>query len=348
MDEWQEVPAIWDAVRASVDKNGSYGQYILTGSSTPVNKGVFHSGAGRIVRLEMSTMSLYESGDSYGMVSLLDILENKNISAKNIENINIDMLAKIMVRGGWPQFINQKNDMPQMIIKSYISNIINDDMHRIDGRVRDMRKINMVLKSFARNESTLVTNQKILSDIKTYNDESISINTLEDYLDILRRLFLIDEIPSYSNNIRSSIRVGKLPKRHFVDQSIALALLDIDEEKLKNDFTIFGFMFESMCLRDLKIYANANDGEMFHYRDYNNDEIDAIIECKNKKMAIEIKLNANQIDQAANHLIKINNKLKEKNEKNKFDELVVVCGLEDYAYKREDGVYVVPITLLKN
>ena len=221
-------------------------------------------------------------------------------------------------------------------------------MQRIDGKVRDVRKINMVLKSLSRNESTLVTNQKILQDIKTYSDESISINTLEDYLDVLRRLFLLDEIPAYASGLRSNIRVGKLPKRHFVDYSLPLALLDIDENKLQNDLATYGFIFESLCLHDLKVYANVNDGKVYHYRDYSNNEIDAILEMDDKKIAIEIKLNSNQIDNAANHLININKKIFSKNENNGFHALCVICGMQDYAYKRDDGVYVVPITVLKD
>ena len=287
IDEWQEVPAIWDAVRFNVDKNGSNNQYVLTGSSTPKNKGVMHSGAGRIVRFAMDTMTLFETGDSNGEVSLLDIAQNKEISGRNRESISLDKLAKLLVRGGWPQLVNHNNEYPQLIIKSYISNIINDDMQRIDGKVRDVRKINMVLKSLSRNESTLVTNQKILQDIKTYSDESISVNTLEDYLDILRRLFLIDEIPAYASGLRSNIRVGKLPKRHFVDYSLPLALLDIDENKLLNDLVTYGFIFESLCLHDLKVYANVNDGKVYHYRDYSNNEIDAILEMGDKKIALK-------------------------------------------------------------
>ena len=348
IDEWQEVPAIWDAVRFNVDKNGSNNQYVLTGSSTPKNKGVMHSGAGRIVRFAMDTMTLFETGDSNGEVSLLDIAQNKEISGRNRESISLDKLAKLLVRGGWPQLVNHNNEYPQLIIKSYISNIINDDMQRIDGKVRDVRKINMVLKSLSRNESTLVTNQKILQDIKTYSDESISVNTLEDYLDILRRLFLIDEIPAYASGLRSNIRVGKLPKRHFVDYSLPLALLDIDENKLLNDLVTYGFIFESLCLHDLKVYANVNDGKVYHYRDYSNNEIDAILEMGDKKIAIEIKLNSNQIDNAANNLISINKKISSKNESMGFDAMCVICGMQDYAYKRDDGVYVVPITVLKN
>ena len=347
IDEWQEVPSIWDAVRFDVDKSYNNNQYVLTGSSTPKHKGVMHSGAGRIVRFVMDTMTLYETGDSNGEVSLKDIANNKKISGQNKENISIDKLAKLLVRGGWPQLVNSNNELPQLIIKSYISNIVNDDMQRIDGKSRDVKKINMVLKSLSRNESTLVTNQKILQDIKTYSDESISINTLEDYLDVLRRLFLIDEIPSYSSGLRSNIRVGKLPKRHLTDYSLALALLDIDENKLVNDLVTFGCMFESLCLHDLKVYVSVNDGKVYHYRDYNNSEIDAIVEMCKRRIAIEIKLNPNQIDNAAKNLISISKKIS-KNGSKEFDALCVICGIQDYAYKREDGVYVVPITVLKD
>ena len=171
---------------------------------------------------------------------------------------------------------------------------------------------------------------------------------MEDYLDILRRLFLIDEIPAYSSGLRSNIRVGKLPKRHLVDYSLALASLDISEKKMMDDLVTFGYIFESLCLHDLKVYAHINDGEIYHYRDYNNNEIDAIVEMDNRKVAIEIKLNANQIDNAAKSLISINKKISSKNDNKGFDALCIICGMQDYAYKREDGVYVVPITVLKN
>jgi len=347
IDEWQEATNLWDAIRIDVDKTGLKGQYILTGSSTPKRKGISHSGAGRFGKIQLRTMSLYESNDSSGLVSLKSICEGKKI-AKATGDVDLRHLAYLIIRGGWPANLNYTANEAKKVINEYIDLIINDDLYRLDGINRDKHKMKLLLKSLARNESTTVTNATLRKDIKEIDDEDIDTDTVASYLDALNRLFLIDNDEPFSTNIRSSVRVKQAEKRHFADPSIACALLNLTEEKLIKDLETFGFLFEAMVERDLKIYANSFDAKCYHYQDYLNREIDTVIELEDGNWcAFEIKLGVNAIDDAANNLIKIKNSIKE--EKGKEPSvLCVICGMSNAAYQRLDGVYVVPITALKN
>lgn len=347
IDEWQEVPPLWDAVRYRVDQTVEKGQFILTGSATPNHKGILHSGAGRIAKLRMRPMSLYESGDSTGEVSL-QALCNGEIKASMTGEVELLSLARYIVRGGWPG--NQETSMERigLLPSEYLSAVIDDDLYRMDGMKRDSQKMRLLLQSLARNESTTITNSKLKADIKSVDDEDINIETVQAYLDIFKRLFLTDNQPPFSPNVRSSIRVKQAEKRHFSDPSLACGLLKITPERLIGDLETFGFMFESLCERDLKIYAESFGATAFHYQDYNNAEIDTIIECADGTWhAFEIKLGANQIDKAAQNLLKIQKSINDTGGKGP-SVLCVICGLSHAAYQREDGVYVVPITALKN
>ncbi|NCD07226.1 MAG: ATP-binding protein [Spirochaetia bacterium] len=347
IDEWQEVPQLWDAVRFEVDKRSLKGQFILTGSATPTQKGVLHSAAGRIATLRMRPMSLFESKNSSGQISLENICNNefKNIM---VESPTLQKLISYIVRGGWPGSLNINEDNYSIISKEYIKAIINHDIYRLEGINRNTNKMYKLLKSLARNESTTVSINTLKKDIKEIDGDTIDNDTISSYLKIFERMFLVENQKPFSSNIRSSIRLKSLEKRHFVDPSLACALLDISESMLFNDLKTLGFLFESLCERDLRIYCESFGAKLYHYQDYDNDEIDAIIELDNGDyIAIEIKLGGNQIDEAAKSLIKIKNKLI--NKKLKAPKaLCVICGLSNAAYLRDDGVYIVPITALKN
>lgn len=348
VDEWQEVPALWDAVRHKVDQTGKKGQFILTGSATPNHKGIMHSGAGRIARIKMRPMSLYESGSSTGSVSLEDLCNNRMAPVMTGE-VNLTDLIEYIIKGGWPGNLNAPIEHAALLPIQYIDAIIDDDVYRIDGLKRNKVKMKLLLRSLARNEATTVTNTSLAKDMKEMDDTEIDKDTVAEYLDIFQRLFITDNQLPFSTNIRSSVRVKQAEKRHFCDPSLACALLNATPEMLINDLRTLGFLFEALCERDLKIYAESFGASLYHYQGYDGKEIDAVIELKNSDWcAFEIKLGANQIDDAAKNLLDINQKIKNDPKGKPAKVLCVICGLAGAAYKRPDGVYVVPITALKN
>ena len=347
IDEWQEVPPLWDAVRYTVDQRGKKGQFILTGSATPKRKGVLHSGAGRIGKLRMRPMSLYESGDSSGKVSLHELCEGKLTPAITGE-VDLRTLARLTVRGGWPGNLDIDDADISLLPGEYLDAVIDDDVNRVDETRRDIRKVRLLLRSLARNESTTATNRTLKNDIKEIDDEDIDVETVATYLDIFNRLFLTDNQQPYSTKLRSSVRVKQAEKRHFCDPSLACALLKVTPERLIGDLATFGFLFEALCERDLKIYAESFGATLYHYQDYAGNEIDAIIELPDGSWCgIEIKLGANKIEEAAKNLIHIRDEIV-KDEGKAPSALIVLCGLSNAAYQRPDGVYVVPLTALKN
>ncbi len=348
IDEWQEVPSLWDAVRFEVDKRGQKGQFILTGSSTPMKKGVLHSGAGRIVRLRMNTMSLYESGDSTGQVSLKELCDNR-LSNQMIGEKSILDLATFIVRGGWPQNIDVPSAKCHLMPKAYIETLIHEDIQKLDDSVEyDERKFELLLKSLARNESTTAYDATLLNDVIQNDSESIGRNTIVKYLDVMKRLFILNNQEPYAPSLRSSLRVKQNEKRHFSDPAMACALLNITPSKLLGDMHTFGFLFEALVERDLAVYAQAFGGKLFHYQDYKDNEIDAVIELEDGRWCgIEIKLGSNQIEEAAANLKRINASLIASGNEG-AQSLIVIVGLGNAAYKREDGVLVVPICGLKD
>ena len=347
IDEWQEVPSLWDAIRYTVDQRGQTGQFILTGSATPKRKGILHSGAGRIGKLRMSPMSLYESGDSSGQVSLQDLCVGK-LSPNITGEVDLRTLAKLIVRGGWPGNLKTDEKEISLLPMEYLNAVIDDDVNRIDGIKRDSRKVRLLLRSLARNESTTVTNKTLKNDIKEIDDEDIDVETVATYLDIFSRLFLTDNQPPFSTKLRSSVRVKQAEKRHFSDPSLACALLRATPERLIGNLETFGFLFEALCERDLKIYAQTFDAKVYHYQDYAGNEMDAVIEMPDGNWCgIEIKLGANKIEEAASNLIRIRDEIN-KDGGRAPSALIVICGLSNAAYQRQDGVFVVPLTALKN
>nr|MCR4661885.1 DUF4143 domain-containing protein [Clostridia bacterium] len=345
---WQEVPSIWDATRAEVDKRGQKGQIILTGSSTPKRKGILHSGTGRIVKLRMNTMSLYESGDSSGKISLKDLC-NGNIYAQLLEDISLENIAYYVVRGGWPGNISVDAKKSCLMPRAYMKTVIEEDIQKLDNNIDyNQHKIELLLRSLARNESTTVSESALLRDIIENDNESMSRNTISKYLESLNRLFLFNNQKPFSPNLRSSLRVKQFEKRHFSDPAMACALLNITPEKLLNDLNTFGFLFEALVERDLSIYGTSFGANLFHYQDYKNNEIDAVLEMEDGEWcAFEIKLGANQIDKAAENLLKVCSDI-ETNGGKPPKIKCVICGLSNAAYKRPDGVFVVPITALKD
>ena len=347
IDEWQEVPSLWDAVRHKVDQTSHKGQYILTGSATPNHKGILHSGAGRIGRLRMRPMSLFESGDSSGQISLYDLCHGQ-MSQSMTGEVNLNKLIELIIRGGWPGSLGLSMRRASLLPIEYLNAVIDDDAYRIDGIKRDTRKMRLLLRSLARNESTTATDKTLINDIKAIDDEDIDRNTIMAYMDIFRRLFLTDNQPPFSSNIRSSVRIKQAEKRHFSDPSLACALLQATPDSLLHDLETLGFLFEALCERDLKIYAESFGAKLYHYQDYRNQEIDAVIELPDGNWcAFEIKLGANQIDAAATNLLKINRQIEADPKGTSPTVLCVLCGMSNAAYRRPDGVFVVPITALK-
>lgn len=346
IDEWQEVPGIWDAVRFDVDQTQEKGRYLLSGSSTPINKGVLHTGTGRIATLRMHPMSLAESGDSSAQVSLAGLFDAPLPPVQTGE-VSLSTLAGLVVRGGWPANINVAADRAGDAARAYVKQVVERDVNRVDEKMRDPHKMMLLIRSLARNESTLASNATLRRDIREFDDDDISDNTVSEYLAVLGRMFAIYEQPAFNPHMRSSVRVGKKPKRHLADPSLAAAALNVTSERLMGDLETFGFLFEALCERDLMIYAQAAGGSLFHYRDALNREIDAVVELPDGRWgAFEIKLGANQIDAAADSLLALKRDMENDPRAVPPSVLVVVCGLTSYAYTRPDGVMVVPITAL--
>ncbi|QVK02014.1 ATP-binding protein [Mycoplasma mycoides subsp. capri] len=348
IDEWQEVPSLWDATREEVDKYSKNGLFILTGSSTPTHKGVLHSGAGRIVRLRMNTMTLFESGDSTGILSLKDLLLDE-IKTEYVDELDFKKLAYLIVRGGWPKNIKTSFDNCEVLPRSYIDSILESKLLDENNNAYNSNYIKLILKSLARNVSTTVSERSIINDISQNEVDSISRPTLSKYLDFLSNMFLFSNLEPYSLNPRSSLRVKQQEKRYFCDPSLACALLDLTPNKIMDDLNLYGLLFEGLVIRDLKVYAQANEAKVYHYQDYLDNELDAVIEFKNGEWcAIEIKLGLNQVEQAAKQLNKAIDAITRSKNKPPINKCIIV-GFGNLVYKRkEDGIIVIPINALKD
>lgn len=349
IDEWNLIPEVWDAVRRKCDETTQKGNFILTCSTKLTDKEqkekIHHSGAGRIGKIKMHTMSLYESGDSTGNVSIQDMLTN-NFKNKLNQKVTLENLANLIIRGGWPSNIKTPEDKIGIIPKSYIEAIIEKDIH--DDKKRDKNKMMMLLKSLSRNESTLASKNTLLKDIELYANEKELIEsriTIDDYLDVLNRLHIIENQNAYSTNYRSPDRIGKSSKRHFTDPSLACACLDLTKDKLINDLKTFGFMFEALVERDLRIYIEYLGGKLYHFRDnISGLEVDSILEFNDGEYAaIEIKLGYHEVKEAKTNLLNFYNSM---TKKPKF--MCVIVGFTDIiAQDSETGIYILPITALK-
>ena len=344
IDEWQEVPELWNAVRHSVDQRKKQGQFILTGSATPRDEVLAHSGIGRISRIQMRPMSLYESKESTGSVSLKALFEGEQEIAA-VSSMDIPQLAFSICRGGWPGAVTLPAGS-EMLAREYTDMLVEADIRNLDGIERNPHRVRQVLRSLARNISTLTTANTILADVRA-NDITINERTLDNYLNAMRRLFVVEDVPAWSPSVRSKTTIRTSVKRQLADPSIATAVMRVDTADLLHDLNTIGFLFESLCTRDLRVYAQSNDGEIFHYRDKDQLEIDLIISLNDGRWAaIEVKLGEHQADEAAANLIQLKNKV----DTSRIGEpsfLMVLTGGK-FAYQRKDGVMVVPLACLKD
>ena len=345
LDEWQTAPVLWDAVRHAVDMSGKTGQFILTGSAVPKDNVVQHSGTGRISRFMMRPMSLFESGESNGTISLKSLFDC-GTDIEGFSELTIEKIAFAIVRGGWPASIGDSERIAMRHAIDYVEAIINEDVNRVDGVEKNPARVRALLRSLARNISTLATIKTLCDDIAMGNEENLSDKTVSQYLNALNRIFVTDDIPAWNPSLRSKTAIRTSVKRQFVDPSIAAAVMRLTPDSLFDDFNYFGFLFESLCDRDLRVYAEAIDGQVFHYRDSSGLESDAVIALNDGRWAaIEVKMGAKEIEDAASHLIKLKNKVNtDKMCEPSF--LMILTGTE-LAYKRDDGVLVVPIGCLK-
>ena len=303
IDEWQDAPKLWGAIRYDIDKRNQEGLYILTGSVTVDDDSIIHSGTGRISRVNMRTMTLYEQGKSTGDISFFNLFGNEKVDINSESKLSIDDLSVAIVTGGWPKSLGKSESIALKQIAGYSESIIKTEIKLIDGRKRDENKAYAILRSLARNTASQATNTKILADV-TSKYENMHLNTLVDYIKTFKKIFVIEDLPAWSPFLRSKTTIRVSDTRHFVDPAIAAYFLGATSEDLKNDWKTFGNLFESLVIRDLRVYAQANNGKVYHYRDKNELEVDAIIHLNNGKWgAVEIKLGSSDIDKAALNLL---------------------------------------------
>ena len=351
IDEWQTVPDIWNCVKDNLDEEYQFGKFILTGSSTPAEKtDIHHSGAGRITPIKMRPMSLWESGDSNGKVSLLDLFNGgKEFVTDYNDNFNINDVAFLICRGGWPISVLAEKDFAIDVTKNYYNGLFSfEDSDNERFRNKKPEVLRMILRSYARHISTEAAISTIIDDVKQNNERSMDAKTFAEYMEALQDLYIIDDLQAWNPNIRSKTSIRTTPTRHFVDTSIACRALQIGPEDLTNDLESFGLFFEDFAVRDLSIYANSLDGEVRHYRDNAGLECDAVIHLEDGRWgAVEIKLGGDKlVEEGAKSLKTLRDKIVEKSDEKAPSFLMVLTAVGG-AYRREDGVYVVPINLLK-
>ena len=354
IDEWQEAPELWDAVRTSVDDLHQTGLYILTGSTTIKKTNIHHTGTGRISRLKMYPMSLYESEESNGSISLKDLFDNPGYDIDGVtSSLDVNQLIFAACRGGWPSSLSLRTDKAKLFVaKDYFNNICDNDISSIDEITRSPSKTRLLLRSYARNISTLATNSSILNDINA--NEVMSDSSFYEYLDALKRLFVIEDINAWCPNIRSRTSMRSSNKREFIDPSIAVAALGLSPDYLQIDMKTFGFIFECLCVRDLKVYSNAQNGTISYYRDKFGLESDIVLHLDDGRYAlIEVKLGSRDIESGAKHLIMLKSLIHNHNEENsggslREPDLLIVLTGGPIAYRRNDGVMVIPIGCLKD
>lgn len=349
IDEWQIAPKLWDAVRFEVDHRENYGHFILTGSAVPPKTDeIFHTGTGRFAWIKMRPMSLYESGESTGEVSLKEMFNQpQQLSATN--KLNIDDLAFLICRGGWPEAVNMDKDVALDQAFDYYNAIVNTDISRVDNVKRDPERAKRLMKSYARNQGSQTAYTVIRDDIAANDSELITDDTVYAYTNALRKIFVIEDMPAWNPNLRSKTAIRTSDTRYFIDSSIATASLGLGPEDLIKDLNTMGLFFETMCVRDLRVYAESIDGEVYHYRDKSRLECDTVIHLRNGSFGlIEIKLGGDKlIEEGAENLKTFSNKI-DTNKMKAPSFLMVLTGTGNFAYRREDGVYVVPIGCLKN
>lgn len=355
LDEWQDVPVLWDAVRTMVDKRNTPGQFILTGSNSIEKKSILHSGTGRISRMQMLPMSLWESGESSGRISLQELFDNPTLNIDGLtSDLTIEELIYVACRGGWPATVNIKSDKAKLLVaRNYVDTICKEDISRIDGVRRDERVAKMLLRSYARNISTLAKNTSILADIVSSGEVSITTPTFDDYVAALQKLFVISNIDAWSPAIRSKTAIRSGYKRAFIDPSIAVASLGLSPQALHTQLKTFGFIFEQLCIRDLKAYTLDFDSHISHYRDRYGLEADLVLHLADGRYAlVECKLGSREIEDGAQHLLRLQHLIREYNKSEKQipllePNLLIILTGGKMAYSRPDGVKIISIATLK-
>lgn len=349
IDEWQLAPTLWDTIRYEVDQRAKMGQFILTGSAVPPDtKEITHSGTGRFSWLMMRPMSLFESGDSSGEVSLKDLFSG-NLDVDGENQNDIEKLAFLICRGGWPGAIDLKEKAALQQAFDYYDGVVKSDINRADGNNKNEERVKRIMRSFARNQGSQVANTVIASDILANDSTSINEDTVHTYIDALKKIFVIEDMSAWNPNLRSKSAIRTSDTRYYVDPSIAVASLGVGPDDLINDLNTYGLFFETLCVRDLRIFAESLDGSVYHYRDNTGLECDAVVHLRNGKYGlIEIKLGGDSlINEGAENLKKLAGKIDTTKMKTPSF-LMVLTGVGQYAYKREDGVLVVPIGCLRN
>ena len=351
IDEWQVAPVLWDAVRFAVDQRGGMGHFILTGSATPPDDSDDdeatrrrHTGTGRITRLRMRPMSLWESRDSSGTISLAALF-NGEMPKPAPSSLTIPDIARLVCRGGWPESVSLAGDAALRVARNYVKAVVEEDIHRVDGVEKNPERVRLLMRSLARNVSTLASQETIIADIKA-NDCTASDKTVAAYLNALRRIFVVEDVPAWTPNMRSKTAVRTSAKRQFVDPSIAAAILRTSPDGLLKDFKTFGFLFESLCTRDMRVYAQTLDGSVSHFRDHVGLEADLIVSLPDGRWApIEVKLSEGQVDEAAAHLQRLCQKVDESKVGSPSFRMVLTGTA--FAYVRDDGTIVCPLGALK-
>lgn len=348
LDEWQVAPKLWDAVRHHVDRHKGQGQFILTGSSVPADiSETIHSGTGRFGWLVMRPMSLYESGDSTGDVSLASLFESQPISG--CSNLDLDRLTFLICRGGWPESVNMDDDVALDQAFDYIDAVIRNDMSRVDNIRRDPQKVRMLLRSYARNQGTQISQASISADISSNDTEGVSEETVSEYLQALRKLYVIEDMKAWNPNLRSKTAIRTSDTRYFVDPSLAAASLRIGPQDLINNLNTTGFFFEALAVRDLRVYAESLDGDVYHYKDNLDNECDVVIHLRDGRYALlEVKLGGERlIDEGVRTLKDVLRRI-DTDKMGKPAFMAIITGTERYAYRRDDGIIILPLGALKN
>ena len=348
IDEWQIAPKLWDAIRFEVDHRSKLGQFVLTGSAVPVDtKEITHSGTGRFTWLTMRPMSLFESGDSSGTVSLRDLFDAPD-SIDGVSKIDLDQLAFLICRGGWPQAIDMREEIALDQAVDYYDAVVNSDINRADGVNKNPERVKRLMRSLARNQGQQIANTVIAADIESNDGTSIDEETVASYISALKRIFVVEDMPAWNPNLRSKTAIRSADTRYYVDPSIAVAAIGAGPSDLLADLKTMGFLFETLCVRDLRVFADALNGEVYHYRDKSGLECDAVVHLRNGSYGlIEIKLGGDKLIAEGAESLKL---FREKIDPEKMKApsfLMVLTGIGDFAYCREDGVYVVPIGCLK-
>ena len=348
IDEWQLAPKLWDAIRFEVDHRGELGQFVLTGSAVPPDtKEITHSGTGRFTWLTMRPMSIYESGDSSGDVSLKDLFDG--VPVDGCSNLSFERLAFLVCRGGWPQAVDMRDEIALDQATDYHDAVIHSDINRVDNVQKNAEQVRRFMRSYARNQGSQTPNTVLAQDVAANDGAKIGDDTIGQYTSALRKIFVIEDMPAWNPNLRSKTAIRSSDTRYFVDPSIAVAALGIGPNDLINDLNTFGFLFETLCVRDLRVYADALNGSVYHYRDKDGQECDAVIHLRNGKYGlIEIKLGGDKLINEGVKSLKAMEAKIDTGRMNNPSFLMVLTGTGDYAYRRPDGVYVVPIGALKN